>query len=280
MITDDKKWNRGLSLLSGFMKHFPTSADEESVERFHDIVKILEEASGEDFAIFKIPSEILAPRIMTVRPGGYGEDSPGSATYSKKKYCDSKYFYSQVHALATYIGTVNVKSPSNTANPYESKTDDELLQMLVNRHIKPKRLADGTYEYDRALAIAALLRDDEPRTQSVPTHSTVINMHDSNLNYQSPGACITQTVKDFKSDDFRKLIESLKQFASTSELPPEGREQINIDFGTLAVQINAQRPSTSIIGECLASIRTILENAAGGILTSELLLHLQHYLPK
>jgi hypothetical protein len=228
MIQDAKKWKIAVSQLAGFMQHIPTSIDEDDVEQFHGIVKLLEEASGEDFSYFKIPPEKLAPHVTSFQPRGYG-GSPGSVNYSKKKFCDSKYFYSQVHGLSNYIGTLGVKSPAKEANSY------------------------------------------------VPTHSTVINMRDSNLNFQSPGAVITQS-SDFKSDDFRKLIESVKQFSSTQEMSQENREQINIDIGTVEVQIGSPRPSPSIIRECLASMKNILENAAGAMLASGILLQLQRYL--
>src|SRR6202166_949306 len=39
-----------------------------------------------------------------------------SRNYSKEKYCDSRYFHSQVHALANYIGTMNIKSLPNSAD--------------------------------------------------------------------------------------------------------------------------------------------------------------------
>jgi hypothetical protein len=260
------------------MQHLPTTVDEDHVEQFHGIVKILEDAAGEDFSYFKITTEKLAPRVTSIRPGGYS-GGPGSATYSKKKYCDNKYFYSQVHGLSNYITTMRVNS-AKPANPYESKTDDQLTEMLASRRIKPKKVPGGNleYVYDRAHAIAALLNDDNRQGSPVPMHSTVINVHDSNLNYHSPGASITTQTSDFRSDDFRKLIESVKQFASTQELSPESHDQINIDIGTVEIQINSQRPSPSIIGECLASMKAILENAAGGILASAILLRLQQYL--
>jgi hypothetical protein len=235
MIQDSKKWNIGISQLAAFMQHIPTTVDEEDVEQFHGIVKILEEASGEDLSYFKIPNEKLAPRITGARPGGYG-GGPGSVTYSQKKYCDSKYFYSQVHGLSNYIGTMHVKTPTKAATP-----------------------------------------DDRPSAPAVPTHSTVINVDRSNLNVLSPGASIT-VASDFKSDDFRKLIEDLKLLSSTQELSPESREQIKIDIDTVEVQISSARPRPSIIKECLTSMKNILESAAGGVLASGILLQLQRYL--
>jgi hypothetical protein len=280
MIQDAKKWNLGLSLLTAFMQHLPASVDGGHVEQFHGIVKILEEASGEDFSLFKIATEKLAPVVTRARGGGYG-GGPGSVTYSKKKYCDSKYFSSVVHSLSNYLRTMRVNPSAKAAYPYESLTDDQLMEMLVNRKIKPKRVPGGNpeYVYDRSYAIAVLLNHDNPPAPAVPTHSTVINMSmdRSNLNILSPGASITQT-SDFKSDDFRKLIESVKEFSSTQELSQESSEQINIDIGTVEVQISSSRPNLSIIKECLASMKNILENAAGAMLASGILLQIQRYL--
>lgn len=279
MIQDDKRWKIGIFQLAGFMQHIPTSIDEGNVEQFHGIVKLLEEASGEDFSYFKIPPEKLAPRVTSFQPRSYG-GSPGSVNYSQKKFCDSKYFYSQVHGLSNYIGTLSVTSPAKKANHYESLTDDQLMKMLVNRSIKPKRVPGGNpeYVYDRTYAIAVLLKSDNPPAPAPPTHSTVINVGGgSNLNYNSPGATITQTV-GFKSEDFRKLIDEMRDFVSTQELSAENREQIKVDIGTVEVQISAQRPNPTIIRESLKSIRTILENAAGALLASGILLKLQSYL--
>jgi hypothetical protein len=178
MIRDEKKWNVGLSLLNGFMQHLPASPDEELVEQFHGIVKILEEASGEDFSYFKIPAEKLAPKLTSIRPGGYG-GGPGSATYSKKKYCESSYFRSQVHGLANYIGTMDVKSSAKKRNPYESLTDDQLMAMLADRNIKPKRVhgRNPEYVYDRSHAIAALLADDNPPAPTAPSASSIQHVY-------------------------------------------------------------------------------------------------------
>jgi hypothetical protein len=278
MIQDAKSWKVGLSLLSGFMKALPTSFDEDQVGQFHDILKKLEDGSGEDFSHFKIAAEKLAPRVTSFRPRGYG-GSPGSVNYSKKRYCDSDYFRSQLYSLTSYIGTMGPNSSTKAANPYESLTDDQLKGLLADRNIKPRKGPGGNseYGYDRSYAIGVLLKYDNPPAPSVPTHSTVINMHSSNLNFQSPGAVITQRI-DYKSDDFRNLIESVKQFSSTQDLSLESREQINIDIGTVEVQIGSSRPSPSIIKECLVSMKNILENAAGGVLASGILLHLQRYL--
>ena len=122
----------------------------------------------------------------------------------------------------------------------------------------------------------SLLRDDKPKAPS-PTHSTIINMHDSNLNYHSPRASITQTT-DFKSADFRAFIADLKHSLSAQNLSSQDREQVNIDIGTIEVHMNSSRPNPTIISECLNSLKTILENAAGGIIASGVFLQLQRYL--
>jgi hypothetical protein len=245
MIPDPKKWNLGLSLLGGFMQHLPASFDEDHVKQFNKIILTLEEASGEDFSHFKVPDEKLARIAKSSRPGGYG-GGRGSVTFSKKKFCDSDYFRSQVRSLSNYIATMAAE-PSAKVHPYEFLTDEELVEKLSHRK------------------------------EVVPTNSTIINMHRSNLNFQSPGASIMQG-NDFKSDDFQKLIGSVKEFAATEVFPEEHRHQINIDIGVVELQIGSQRPSSSIIRESLQSVRRILENAAGSIVATGILHHLQRYL--
>jgi len=99
-------------------------------------------------------------------------------------------------------------------------------------------------------------------------------------NYQSPGAPITQSI-DNKSENFRELLSALKEFAATQNLLSSHRDEINISVGTIEVQLNAQRPNPTIIGECLRSVRTILENAVGSALASApLLAAIANYLPR
>jgi hypothetical protein len=277
MIQDRGKWNLGVSALSGFMQHLPSYIDEECVQQFHSIVSLLEEASGEDLSLFRIPAERLAPRITSVTRGGYGGGS-GSATYSKKKYCDSAYFRSQVHGLSNYLTTLRGGSAARKENPYESLTDDQLQDMLINRKINPKRVVDQRGEhwvYDRAHAIVELLKSDQP--QNLASVSNVFNIHDSNFINSSPGASITQTV-GFKGEELQKVLAELKQFSAARDFSNEDRAQMDSDIATIELQIASPRPNHSIIRSCLESAQSIVEHAAGVVVGESVLIAIKHYL--
>ena len=271
-------------MFAGFKANLPQSVHEDHVQRYHEIVAILEQASGHDLSHFKIAADNLKPKITRVAMGGYG-GGPGHVTYSDKRYCDSDYFRAQVDSLANYLRSIQNDaegdSRASDTNPYESLSDDQLQEMLINRRLKPKRVIDRRGErdvYDRAYAIALLLKDDGKETLPAPTYSTVFNMHDSNVIHSSPGASITQNI-DFNSDEFKQLIEAVKQLASSQQLSEHNRAQIAIDIGTVELQVNSVHPNPTIIQACMQSVRTILENAAGALAASGVLAAIRHYFP-
>jgi hypothetical protein len=49
-----------------FRTHLPNSLDEEAVAQFHAIVSLLEEASGEDLAGFRIPENEIKHRVISI----------------------------------------------------------------------------------------------------------------------------------------------------------------------------------------------------------------------
>lgn len=266
-------------MLSGFMQYIREPFDEECVEQFHKIVTILEGASGEDFSHFRIPPDKLKPRIVSVQRASYS-GHPGRVRYSDKKDCDAGYFRSQVDGLGKYLPSIRGGRPVNEANPYDSLTDYQLQEMLLNRNIKPKRvIADGReqYVYDRVHAIGALLNHDRSEAPATPTHSTVINVHDSNFIHSSPGASITETVGS-KIEELRKILIDLKNLSAAQELSPENRAQITIDIGTIELQINSSRPNPSVVRASLESAKAILEHAAGVVLGTGAIAAIRHYL--
>lgn len=282
MAKDGRKWNLGISRLSAIMTNPASSVDEDHVGEFHEIVTLIEEGSGEDLSTFRIPVEKLQPKPLSFTRAAYGSGQPGSFIYSEKKYCDTRYFRSQLRGLANYVMILQAKS-GGPVNPYELLSDDQLKQELSERRIKPKR-PNGTYGYDRASALEQLLEYERSKSAPAGSPSTVINFHGvqhSNLNLNSPGASITQTVS-YQSDDFRRLLTELKGFSDAHDLPQPQRDLIKVDIGTIEVQLGSPQPKSSIVRECLLSAKAILENAAGTVaasaLASQILPHLLHYL--
>jgi hypothetical protein len=275
MIRDTKKWNIAVSMLSGFMQHVPASINEDCVRQYHQIVSLLEEASGEDLSLFKIPDEKLQKEVTSFRPGGFRGGS-GSVTYSKARFCNSSYFSSQVHGVANFIPTL--KNSTHKENSYDSLTDDQLTEMLLNRRIKPKRVVNQrgeSYVYDRAHAIAALLKDDRAETPS--SISNVYNINDSNFIHSSPGASITENI-GLKNQELLGVIDHLKRLHVAENLSEEDRAEIKIYVGTLELQANAKRPNDSIIKSCLESVQRLAETAAGTLLGEAALIAIKRYL--
>src|SRR5579862_6700696 len=101
MIRDVTNWNLGVSQLAGLIQHPPAWPDENDVQDYHDILELLQYASGQELSRFRISDNRLTQTVIGARPGGYRRGS-GSVRYSEKKYCDERYFYSQLHALGKF----------------------------------------------------------------------------------------------------------------------------------------------------------------------------------
>jgi len=89
------------------------------------------------------------------------------------------------------------------------------------------------FVYDRAHAIAELLKSDRP--EPLPTISNTYNIHDSNFINSSPGASITQNA-ELKSGELLALLAELKKLSGAAELSHESRAQMNADINTIELQ--------------------------------------------
>lgn len=278
-MRDAKSWNLGISKLSAFMQHLP-EPNQETVVQYHDIIDRLEGGSGEDFSPFRIPPDKLKPKVLSVTRGAYG-GGPGHVNYSKEKYCDSKYFTSQVHGLANYLGTLNVHG-DHGENQYEKLLDWQIRDLMVNRKIPPKRILTDRGEqwvYDRAYAIAELMKRDNPQ---VPSVSNVFNfqgstIQSSNFVQGSPNATVDQQV-GFGKEELQLLLAELKAFVALHDFSPDDRAQIEGDIGTIEMQVATPRPNRSIIKSSLESAKAVIEHAVGTLAAEGIVHAVQHYL--
>lgn len=278
MIQDPHKWNLALAKLSAFMTYVREPFREEQVQEFHDIVKLIEEASAENLVHFKIPPEKLRVEVVGAQLITDFSSRPSIPIYSNEKRVDARYFRSQVHALANYLESIRGGSPMENSNPYDVLTDGQIQDLMINRGIKPSRVIDNrgeSFSYDRAHAIAQLLKSDRPA--SAPSVSNTFHIHDSNFVHSSPGASITQST-NINNDELQSVVDALKRFSESPECPPSDRGQLNIDIGTIELQLGAMKPNASIIGTCLQSTRTIVENAVGSALGAAITFQIKSYL--
>ncbi len=78
----------------------------------------------------------------------------------------------------------------------------------------------------------------------------------------------TQTSMPIDFDALRKFLDELKNIPAT-ELPLAEKPAFDADLATIDAQLKGPKPKTSVIKECLRSVRSILENA-GGAVTADL----------
>jgi hypothetical protein len=275
-MLDLQKWKIAVARFNGYSANIPSFIKTDNVEDYHAIVTALEQASGQDLSNFKIPADKLKPKVLSVRPAPYG-GGRGSATYSQDKYCDSNFFEAQIDALKHYLP--NIQTSTQPKTQYDDLYDWQLQELMMKRGIKPPRSSDSRHEKmpAREYIIAALVKQDTPPP---PLHSTTLNVYDSNVNYGSPGATITSHIAGFNKEEFSSLIDGLRQLLSDSHLDQSSKDEVNINIGTIELQLTSARPNVSIVRESLRSLKFILENAAGSLIASGLLPTVHHILSK
>jgi len=275
-MLDPQKWKIALARFTGYHANVPSFIKTDDVDDYHAIVGALEEASGEDLSNFKIPSEKLKQRVVGIRPASY-RGGRGNVQYSPDKYCDSTFFQGQIDALKHYLPSIQTTVRPKTQ--YDGLLDWQLDELMVNRRIKPPKPIDSSHPKhpDREYIIAALIKSDAAQAAQP---STVLNIYDSNVNYGSPGAAITQNVAGFTREEFSNLIGGLRELLNDVELDHAAKEEINVSIGTIELQLSASRPNRSILKESLKSLSNVLQNTATSLLTSTLLPTVQHLLNK
>jgi hypothetical protein len=70
---------------------------------------------------------------------------------------------------------------------------------------------------------------------------------------------------NFSSDDsdLRRIVDEIKNSMDNLQLSSAARGQLTADVGTVEAQMRSPHPKTSIITECLHSMRSIFEGMAG-----------------
>jgi hypothetical protein len=85
-------------------------------------------------------------------------------------------------------------------------------------------------------------------------------------------------IEQYRYDEIRAVLDEIKHTVESIGLTDQARQDIQSDIATALVQLSASRPKPSIITECLHSIRSILESAAGGVIAAPLIAKISHFL--
>jgi hypothetical protein len=121
-----------------------------------------------------------------------------------------------------------------------------------------------TFSVDRQRVIAELLkRDNSLRpTPSPPNVINVGNMYSSAIQQGSPNSSVHLTFKTGDAD-LRHLVDDIKETLQKVDLPLNAKSEIVAALGSIESQISSPKPKTSVIRECLHSLRATFESAAG-----------------
>jgi len=107
------------------------------------------------------------------------------------------------------------------------------------------------------------------------TATQVINffgsVSNSQIQHGTTHSTQTMTTQGPDLQKVRQLIESLKPIVDNLGLEQEAKAQLSVDIQTVETQLSAPKPNRPIIKEALLSGKSVLENAAGSILATEIL---------
>jgi hypothetical protein len=274
---DDQKWALAFAQLRGFAGNLPNSPAENDVTRYHSILDSLQQASGIDLTAFRIDPARVNPRITGAQRAAYGRPGSGRTFYSREKYCEPQHFMAQIDSLMLFLNeTMQPKAPIQTRDneaAYRAMPKWKLEEMAVLRGIKPKRIVDANGERwvpNQEHFIRELLRSDRQESgyadgAPAPTYNLHIeNMTNSAVMHGSHGSTITQNT-NVLGPEFKDFLAELKAKLPSLPLPAENIAAAQADITAVEAQLQSPRPRTSLIHECMNSVRSILEIAAGDL---------------
>ena len=117
-------------------------------------------------------------------------------------------------------------------------------------------------------------------TQHFPPAISIIKVQGSVIGSAiqsgSPGAQQEVSVGDLDLEAVQRFLRELDAKATELDLPALAAEELAAEIATVKAQIQSPKPKRHIIEACLASARSILENASGGVAAVGLLDLIQH----
>jgi hypothetical protein len=78
--------------------------------------------------------------------------------------------------------------------------------------------------------------------------------------------------------ELANLMGKIRDSIDKIPIPAEAKQELTCDIQTTETQLSSTRPKATVITSCLGSIKTILENAAGNILASGLVIEIDRFL--
>jgi hypothetical protein len=98
-VRDHGKCSAAVARLAAFIADFPQSPNQTHVFQYHDIIKTLEEACGQDLSQFRIASDRINSRVDSKTRGHW------QTPFVASTVIEHSYFCSQVRGLMGYVKT-------------------------------------------------------------------------------------------------------------------------------------------------------------------------------
>lgn len=185
--------------------------------------------------------------------------------------------------VITAIDIIKKQSFEFLSKLYESTNGNPDLESDISGIVRDLKLdknsIDNVLDYLRNRRLIEQKSRDGEKVSITPEGIYVINnvinvsgdMVSSQIQQDSPGATQVVTIGEEKYVELKKVIQSLKESIDKLSLQPQQRSELEAEIITIETQMSSPKPKSTIIAECLKSIRNILEGAASGIIVSGLL---------
>jgi len=268
-----------IARLNALRKNLPPDVTEAIAAEYNALVHDLQVVSrDESLVAFRIPDAQLKRRIVSVRRETARH--PGSATYSKERYCDDDYFKRQVEGLWSYL-MERKDTSSNKQRTYWDMTDHELETLAIGLKIPYVNLSpDGSWSINRSVIIDELVKRDRylRDMNSQPSRAITVhgNVYNSNLQ-QGDGSTAMINYRAMEGD-VQRVLADIERSLEELGLTPPAEEELSAEIQTVKAQLSSPKPKTHVITESFVSMRHILEHAAGAALAHGLVAEIVHLL--
>jgi hypothetical protein len=103
-MIDERRWALGRVKLEAVKNNLPSWIYEPQVAECHQIVDLLQQASGEDLAPFRISESQLKQQVIGAVSGS--RRRPGQVFYGDKKQCPPDLMLRQLDGLLAYVDII------------------------------------------------------------------------------------------------------------------------------------------------------------------------------
>ena len=156
----------------------------------------------------------------------------------------------------------NLTSAERDAPTYHEKSTCRKFRTVIESGRIPQSINVGQAPYVFLAPFPELVKSGGRGGISIGS------MVNSQIAIASPHATYSQTKSGLQIEDLQELLSTLQASADKLNLAQEDRRELQLQADTITAQLQREVPSRSIVGECLRSLRAILEGVASNIVAA------------